>query len=60
VSALSVGAHTATLYVMVNKVKGDGRAPSPKPSQADFSIMMGCTPEIGHCHSVCALWLRPV
>jgi hypothetical protein len=30
VSALSAGAHTATLYVMVTRVKGGGRAP-PRP-----------------------------
>jgi hypothetical protein len=34
-----------------------GRAvhPSPSPARADFSIMMGCTPEIGNRHCVCTL-----
>ncbi len=36
---------------------GGGRAPHPpSPARADFSIMMDCMPEIGHCHSVCTLW----
>jgi hypothetical protein len=41
-----------TLYVMVDKVKGDGRAPPPSPDWANF-VMMECTPESGNCHSVC-------
>jgi len=36
-----------------NRVKGGGLAPPPSPARADFSIMMKCTPEIGHCHSMC-------
>jgi hypothetical protein len=44
VSALSARAYTVTLNMMVNRVKGGGRAPSP--GWADFSIMIGCTPEI--------------
>jgi len=44
------------LYVMVNRVKGSGRAPPTLTSNgADFSIMMECTQEIGNCHSVCVL-----
>ncbi len=39
VSALSAGAYTTTLLVMVNRVKGGGRAPSPSPGWADFTIM---------------------
>jgi hypothetical protein len=27
----------------------------PTQARADFSIMMDCTPEIGHCHSVYTL-----
>jgi hypothetical protein len=27
----------------------------PVPGWANFSIMMECTPESGHCHSVCSL-----
>jgi hypothetical protein len=34
VSALSAGAYTTILYVMVDKVKGDGRAPPPLSSPA--------------------------
>jgi hypothetical protein len=48
VSALSAGTYTSTLYVMVNIMKGGGRA----PAWANFSIMMECTPECGRCHSV--------
>ncbi len=29
--------------------------PPPSPARADFSIMMDCMQEIGHCHSVCTL-----
>ncbi len=47
-SALSAG----TLYVMVIDWKGMGVHPPPSPARADFSIMMGCTPEIGDRHSV--------
>jgi hypothetical protein len=56
VSAHSAGAYTTTLYVMVDTVKGGGSTPQPSPDWANFSIMMECTPESGHCHSVCTLW----
>jgi hypothetical protein len=56
VSAHSAGAYTATVYVLVTKVKGGGRAPSP--AWSNFSIMMECMPESGRCHSVCTLWFR--
>jgi hypothetical protein len=57
VSALSAGAYTTTLLVMVDRVKWGGRAPPPPHHhQADFTIIMKCTPESGHCHSVCTLW----
>jgi hypothetical protein len=49
---------TATLLVMVDRVKGGGRAPPPSPGWADFTIMMECTPESSHCHSVCTLSLQ--
>ncbi len=52
VSTLSAGAYPATLYVMVYRVKEGGRVPPPSTAKADFSIMMECKPEIGHCHSV--------
>ncbi len=31
--------------------------PLPSPGWADFSIMIKCTSESGHCHSVYTLWL---
>jgi hypothetical protein len=34
--------------------------PSHSPARADFSIMMECTLEIGHWHSVSTLWLLHV
>ncbi len=37
--------------------KGDGRAPPHAPARAKFSFVLECTPEIGHCYSVCTLWL---
>jgi hypothetical protein len=54
VSTLSAGAHTTTLYVMVDIVKGvEACIPPPPTSPGDnFSIMMECTPEISRCHSV--------
>jgi hypothetical protein len=47
VSALSAGAYTETLYVMVNIVNGVGAYPYP------YYSMMECTQESGRCHSVC-------
>ncbi len=44
VSALSAGAYTTMMLVMVVRVKGEGRAPPPTPDWADFTIMMECTP----------------
>jgi hypothetical protein len=55
VSALSAGAYTATLYVMITIVKGGERAPPNSIAWANFSIMIECTPESGNCHSVCTL-----
>ena len=52
VSAHSAGAYTATLLVMVMVVKGGGRAPLTLISQANFTLMMECTPESGRYHSV--------
>jgi hypothetical protein len=41
VSALSAGAYTATLYVMVNIVKGCGRLhPQSSPAWDNFSVMI--------------------
>ncbi len=53
VSAQSAGAYTATLLVMVNVMKGGGRAPPPPlPAWANFTHMMECTPESSYCYSV--------
>ncbi len=57
VSAHSAGAYTATLLVMVNVMKGGGRAvhPPPSPSLGDnFTLMMECTlrAESSCCNSV--------
>ncbi len=38
---------------MVIVVKGGGRAPPTLTSQANFTLMMECTPEGGRYHSVC-------
>jgi hypothetical protein len=53
VSALSAGVYTTTKLVMVDRVKGGGREPTPSPGWAEFTIMMECTPESGHCQSIC-------
>ncbi len=45
------------MSMMENRVRWGGRAPPPYPDRADFSIMMECTPEIGHCHSVCTIYV---
>jgi hypothetical protein len=57
VSAFSAGAYTTTLYAMV-AIEGVHPPPPspPSPGGANFYIMMECTPESGHCYSVCALW----
>jgi hypothetical protein len=58
VSALSAGAYTTTLYVIVDIIKRGGRAlpkSPPSPGSANFSIMMECMPENGSCHSLCTL-----
>jgi hypothetical protein len=36
-----------------------GVHPLPSPGWANFSITMECTPESGHCHSVCTLGILP-
>ncbi len=43
---------------MVIVVKGGGRAPPTLTSQANFTLMMECTPESGRYHSVYTLWGR--
>ncbi len=40
VSAYSAGAYTATLLVMINVIKGGGRAPPPSPAWANFTLMI--------------------
>jgi hypothetical protein len=53
VSALSAGAYTKTLLVMVDgSERGRGGAPPPKPGWPDVTIMMECSPESGRYHSV--------
>jgi hypothetical protein len=52
VSAYPAGAYTATLRVMVNVIKGGGRAPPPSPPRANFTLMTECTPESSGCNSV--------
>ncbi len=52
VYAYSAGAYTATLLVMVNVMKGVGVHPPPSPAQANFTLMMECTPESSRCYSV--------
>ncbi len=51
VSALSAGAYTTTLLMMVDRVKRGGRAPPPSSGWAEFTIMMECTLKSGHCQS---------
>ncbi len=43
-----------------NRLKGVGVHPPPSPARADFSIMMGCTPEIGNRHSVYSVFVAAV
>jgi hypothetical protein len=52
VSAHTAGAYTATLLVMVNVIKGGGRAPPPSPARENFTLMIECTPEISGYYSV--------
>ncbi len=47
-----------SLHMTEDIVKWDGRAPSPSPAWANFFIILECTPESGHCHSLCALWFQ--
>ncbi len=44
-SALSAGAYTTTLFVMVDRVKGVGVHPPPSLPGGNFSIMIECMPE---------------
>ena len=48
----SAGAYTATLLVMINVIKGGGRAPPTLTSQANFTLMTECRPESSGCNSV--------
>ncbi len=52
VSAHSARAYPATLLVMVNVVKGGGRAPPPSPAWANFTLMIEFAPESDCCFSV--------
>ncbi len=62
VSALSAGAHTTILLVMVDRVKGGVCVPPPSPGWTDFTIMMECTStlESGHSHSVYSVKVSPL
>ncbi len=51
-SAHSAGAYTATLLLMVNVMKGGGRAPPTLTILANFTLMMECKPESSRCYSV--------
>ncbi len=52
-SAHSAGAYTATLLVMVNVIKGGGRAPPTlTTARTNFTLMTECTPESSGCNSV--------
>jgi hypothetical protein len=51
-SAHSAGAYTETLLVMVNVMRGGGRAPPPSPVRANFTLMTECTPESSGYYSV--------
>jgi hypothetical protein len=52
--ALSSGVYTATLLVMIGRMKGGGGAFPPAPGWAEFTIMIECTntPESGDCQSI--------
>ncbi len=57
--AASAGVYTATLLLMVNVMKGGGRAPPPSPAWTNFTLMMECTPESSRCYSVYStLWVK--
>ncbi len=51
-SAHSAGAYTATLLVLVNVMRGGGRAPPPTPARTNFTVMTECTPESSGFNSV--------
>jgi hypothetical protein len=55
IPALLAGAYTTILLVMVVRVKWGWRAPPPALGWAEFTIMMECRLEGGHCQSVCTL-----
>ncbi len=52
VSAHSAWAYTATLLVMVNVMKGGGRAPPTLTSPGNFTLMTECTTESRRYYSV--------
>ncbi len=47
--------YTSTLLVIVDGVKGRRHTPPGSPGWAEFTIMMECTSESGHCQSICTL-----
>jgi hypothetical protein len=60
VSALSDGAYTTTWLLMVSRVKEGGRAYPTFTRLVYFTIILECTPESGHFHSVCILWTEQI
>jgi hypothetical protein len=46
--------------VMVNVMRGGGRAPPPSPAMAYFTLMTECTPESSGCYSVYSVVLHSV
>jgi hypothetical protein len=55
VSAHSAGAYTAALLVMVNVMRGGGRAPPTHTARTNFTLMTECTPE-SSVATLCTLW----
>ncbi len=54
-SAHSAGEYTATLLVIVNVMKGGGRAPPPSPARANFTLMMELRQKAAVA-TLCTLW----
>jgi hypothetical protein len=52
VSALSAGVQTTTLYAILDIGKRGGRGAPPVQAWGDFTLMLECTPDSGHCRTV--------
>jgi hypothetical protein len=57
VSAHSAGAYTATLLVIVNVMKGGGRALPTLPAWANFTLMMNVLQKAAVA-TLCTLWAK--